>query len=115
MKKEQSRREHRTPRRGLSSQSSIGNLALTQVAIYSARWVGRAVCAQEDPELFFPHGDRGPAAQQIEDAKSVCQTCPVINECLAYALQTDQDFGVWGGHSESERRAIKRRQIRAKN
>ncbi|HVF06071.1 MAG TPA: WhiB family transcriptional regulator [Frankiaceae bacterium] len=72
-------------------------------------WRHRALCRDEDPELFFPIGTTGPAAQQVEDAKAVCQRCDVVSDCLQWALETGQDAGVWGGTSEEERRAIKRR------
>jgi WhiB family redox-sensing transcriptional regulator len=63
----------------------------------------------EDPELFFAIGNTGPALLQIEDAKAVCRRCDVIDQCLQWALESGQDAGVWGGMSEDERRALKRR------
>jgi WhiB family redox-sensing transcriptional regulator len=51
---------------------------------------------------------------QIEQAKAVCRRCPVIQQCLAWALESGQDAGVWGGLSEDERRALKRRNARAR-
>lgn len=72
-------------------------------------WRHQAVCRNEDPELFFPIGDTGPALTQIEQAKNVCRRCPVTEECLRWALETGQDDGVWGGLSEIERRTLKRR------
>jgi WhiB family redox-sensing transcriptional regulator len=77
-------------------------------------WRHRAICRDEDPELFFPIGNTGPALLQIEQAKSVCRRCPVIPDCLAWALESGQDAGVWGGLSEDERRALKRRNARAR-
>ena len=77
-------------------------------------WRHKAVCRDEDPELFFPIGNTGPALQQIEDAKAVCRRCPVTETCLKWALDTGQDAGVWGGLSEDERRALKRRTARAR-
>ena len=75
-------------------------------------WRDRAACRHEDPELFFPIGNTGPALLQIEEAKTVCLACPVRAGCLDWALSTGQEFGVWGGLSEDERRALKRRQAR---
>ena len=72
-------------------------------------WRHRAKCRIEDPELFFPVGTSGPAMLQIAKAKAVCQRCPVRTECLNWALASGQDAGVWGGTSEDERRALKRR------
>ncbi len=51
---------------------------------------------------------------QIAEAKAVCERCPVISECLTWALETGQDAGVWGGMSEDERRSLKRRRARAR-
>ncbi|MFC8247585.1 WhiB family transcriptional regulator [Streptomyces chartreusis] len=68
-------------------------------------------CAIEDPELFFPIGDTGPALLQIEEAKAVCRRCPLIESCLERALEHNES-GVWGGLSEKERRALKRRSAR---
>ena len=72
-------------------------------------WRHRAACRDEDPELFFPIGTSGPALLQVEQAKSVCRRCTAVDECLQWALETGQDAGVWGGMSEEERRAVKRR------
>jgi WhiB family redox-sensing transcriptional regulator len=60
-------------------------------------WRHRAICRDEDPELFFPIGNTGPALLQIEQAKGVCRRCPVMQDCLAWALESGQDAGVWGG------------------
>jgi WhiB family redox-sensing transcriptional regulator len=78
-------------------------------------WRHRAACRDEDPELFFPIGNTGPALLQIEDAKAVCRRCDVIDQCLQWALESGQDAGVWGGMSEDERRALKRRAARARS
>ena len=77
-------------------------------------WRHRAVCRDEDPELFFPVGNSGPALAQIADAKLVCNRCPVTTECLTWALESGQDAGVWGAMSEDERRALKRRNARTR-
>jgi WhiB family redox-sensing transcriptional regulator len=72
-------------------------------------WRHRAACRDEDPELFFPIGTTGPALLQVDEAKTVCQRCDSIEECLSWALSSDQDSGVWGGLDEDERRALRRR------
>ena len=77
-------------------------------------WRDKAACLTVDPELFFPIGNTGPALTQIEEAKAVCQRCPVVDTCLKWALENGQDAGVWGGMSEDERRALKRRTARAR-
>ena len=66
-------------------------------------WAGLGRCASSDPDALFVRG----AAQQ--GAKVVCQKCPVIAECLADALDNRTEFGVWGGMTERERRAMLRR------
>ncbi|MEV7471643.1 WhiB family transcriptional regulator [Streptomyces kronopolitis] len=75
-------------------------------------WRHNAVCREEDPELFFPVGNTGPALLQIEEAKAVCRRCPAMEQCLKWALESGQNDGVWGGLSEGERRAMKRRSAR---
>ncbi|WP_406728913.1 WhiB family transcriptional regulator [Streptomyces sp. GD-15H] len=72
-------------------------------------WRNRAACRNEDPDLFFPIGTSGPALFQTERAKEVCLRCPVQEPCLDWAMSTGQALGVWGGTSETERRALKRR------
>lgn len=66
-------------------------------------WHDRALCAQTDPEAFFP--EKGGSTRE---AKKICAVCPVRAECLAYALAHDERFGIWGGLSERERRRLKR-------
>lgn len=75
-------------------------------------WRNWAECSDEDPELFFPIGNTGPALLQLEDAKTVCKRCPVQLACLSWALDMGVEFGVFGGMSEEERRALKRRAAR---
>ncbi len=67
-------------------------------------WQADAVCAQTDPEAFFPA--KGGSAR---DAKRICQGCDVKQQCLEYALANDERFGIWGGLSERERRKLKKR------
>lgn len=74
----------------------------------------RPACAEEDSELFFPIGNTGPALLQIEEAKAVCRRCPLMVTCIAGALERGEEFGVWGGLSEDERRALKRSAARAR-
>jgi WhiB family redox-sensing transcriptional regulator len=69
-----------------------------------ASWHERALCAQTDPEAFFP--EKGGSTRE---AKRVCTGCEVRSECLEYALAKDERFGIWGGLSERERRRLKRR------
>jgi WhiB family transcriptional regulator, redox-sensing transcriptional regulator len=77
-------------------------------------WRNQAACLDEDPELFFPIGNTGPALLQIEEAKAVCHRCEVVEACLKLAIESGKDPGVFGGLSEDERRALKRRNARAR-
>lgn len=69
-------------------------------------WQERALCAQTDPEAFFP--EKGGSTRE---AKRICAGCEVRSECLEYALEHDERFGIWGGLSERERRKLKRRAV----
>ncbi len=71
-------------------------------------WRVGASCRDTSPELFFPVGTTGQAVVQIDQAKQVCEQCPVQEPCLEYALLTNQDSGVWGGTSEEDRRHLRR-------
>lgn len=66
-------------------------------------WQEYALCAQTDPEAFFP--EKGGSTRE---AKAVCDMCDVREQCLQYALDNDERFGIWGGLSERERRRLKR-------
>ena len=74
-------------------------------------WRVDAICRDTDPELFFPVGTTGHALLQIDRAKQVCGECPVNIDCLDYALETNQDSGIWGGTSEEERRVLRRQYV----
>jgi WhiB family redox-sensing transcriptional regulator len=67
------------------------------------QWQERALCAQTDPEAFFP--EKGGSTRE---AKRICLGCEVKDSCLEYALANDERFGIWGGLSERERRRLKR-------
>lgn len=69
-------------------------------------WRDDAACSGSGTDLFFPISEEDP---QVEAAKEVCAACPVMDECLAYALSTNQTEGVWGGMTGSERRRLRRR------
>lgn len=71
-------------------------------------WQAFALCAETDPEVFFP--DKG---ESTAPAKRVCMGCEVRTECLNDALSHGERYGIWGGKSERERRKIKRDRLRA--
>ena len=77
-------------------------------------WLADGACRNEDPELFFPLTAQGPAAKQIMAAKAVCGRCLVRLDCLRYALEDRHSYGIWGGTSEEERRALRRSRSRAR-
>ena len=80
-----------------------------QVAVTAPpAWVDEALCAQTDPEAFYP--EKGKPTGQ---AKAVCRRCPVREKCLAAALERGERFGVWGGLSTPERARLNRTQKEA--
>ena len=66
-------------------------------------WETQARCHQYDPEIFFD-----PRTRSERKAKAICAKCPVRVECLALALQSRAQFGVWGGLTEDERRRVRK-------
>jgi WhiB family redox-sensing transcriptional regulator len=71
-------------------------------------WRHHAACRGTDPELFFPTGHNGAlVAAQTDFAKAICHQCTVAAPCLVWALGTGQAWGVWGGLSPQERRALR--------
>lgn len=77
-------------------------------------WRDQSACRDTDPDLFFPVGTTGPAIEQIDNAKSVCDQCEVRQPCLDFALTSNQDSGIWGGTSEEERRKLRRQWLAAR-
>lgn len=73
------------------------------------RWRARAACRLCPPELFFPSGSTGIALERMERAKQVCEACEVRAECLRFAIETRQEFGIWGGTDEKERARLRRK------
>ena len=86
----------------------------TSGATRGPHWHDDAICLAEDPELFFPVGTNGPAIWQAQEAKTVCRRCPVAAPCLTWALENGIEHGIWGGHTEEERRALRRRRSRGR-
>ncbi|MCV7252841.1 WhiB family transcriptional regulator [Mycobacterium hackensackense] len=68
-------------------------------------WRNRARCRDSDPDLFFhPDGERSQARRRrLALAREICTTCPVKWECAGFALDNGEDFGIWGGMSETDR------------
>lgn len=72
-------------------------------------WTGRAACRTSavDPELFFPVSDSGPAVRQVTAAKRICMACPVLGNCLAWAVSAGEPAGIWGGTTPQERQVLR--------
>jgi WhiB family redox-sensing transcriptional regulator len=85
---------------------------ITTKLLQPVEWQTHARCTEVDPEIFFP--ERGGSSK---DARKVCENCTVKFECLEYALNNKEQFGIWGGTSERERRKLRkdraRRSLRA--
>ena len=97
------------PRPHGASVDELGRIVWLRTDDEDRRWRRLAACTDMDPAVFFPVGTTGAAVEQIAAAKAVCHRCPVRLACLQYALVSHQEDGVWGGHSEEERRELRRR------
>jgi WhiB family transcriptional regulator, redox-sensing transcriptional regulator len=93
----------RRPQLSLVPDPIEGAPALPALTPEDDLWQEKALCAQTDPEAFFP--EKGGSTRE---AKRICQGCEVRDACLDYALANDERFGIWGGLSERERRRLKR-------
>jgi WhiB family transcriptional regulator, redox-sensing transcriptional regulator len=82
--------------------SLSAGLPLADPNVDEPSWQDRALCAETDPEAFFP--EKGGSTRE---AKRTCRACEVRGECLDYALEHGERFGIWGGLSERERRRLK--------
>ncbi|GGM66472.1 hypothetical protein GCM10012275_41250 [Longimycelium tulufanense] len=96
----------RVTERGAAEPAGVDMLAQLFGVAEEQDWQERALCAQTDPEAFFP--EKGGSTRE---AKRICAGCEVRAECLEYALAHDERFGIWGGLSERERRKLKRRAV----
>jgi len=88
------------------AEQATAEQATAEQAVGEPSWQERSLCAQTDPEAFFP--EKGGSTRE---AKRVCLSCEVRVECLEYALENDERFGIWGGLSERERRRVKKRAV----
>ena len=91
---------------GEFAMGGLTNIGSTNSGNPDLSWQERALCAQTDPEAFFP--EKGGSTR---DAKKVCGACNVRSQCLEYALSNDERFGIWGGLSERERRRLRKRAV----
>ncbi|GHB65589.1 transcriptional regulator WhiB [Streptomyces viridiviolaceus] len=79
----------------------------TKPLLHVWEWQLEAACRGMDSSVFFPPaGERGRARRRREDeARAVCGSCPVSEPCSRFALTSQQPYGIWGGHTETERRS----------
>lgn len=83
---------------------AIGRVSPAVTIATLGPWASQALCAQADPETFFP-----PAGDLGTRAREICHQCPVSTQCLAFALSNNEQFGIWGGLDARERAALLRR------
>ena len=88
-------------------------MAWSQATWDGTHWRDEAACRDVDPQLFFPLGSSPEALEQLYRAKAICGACTVAQECLIFAVTTNQEYGVWGGLDEEERREVRRQWRRA--
>lgn len=81
----------------------VAELGSALVGVDDRSWMLDAKCLDADPEAFFP--EKGGSTRE---AKRICNACPVQDECLEWALDNEERFGIWGGMSERERRRLRR-------
>jgi WhiB family transcriptional regulator, redox-sensing transcriptional regulator len=84
-------------------------LTMIQERWNESQWRAAAMCRDLNPDIFFPVGVTGMAIEQIEAAKEFCKMCPSASDCLEFAVTTNQEYGVWGGTTEDERRVLRRK------
>lgn len=87
---------------GVEGAVSLWELLNLGAAEHTA-WMREGLCAQTDPEAFFP--DKG---ESPRPARAVCASCPVLARCRDYAVEHYERFGIWGGTSPREREDIRR-------
>lgn len=81
-------------------------MAKSKEAVVNTDWREEAACIDTNPDLFFPIGKTGRAAEQANDAKKICGQCIAQIACLEYALNAREQYGIWGGTTEEERQVI---------
>ena len=91
-------------RRTTSGSVTCRNCRIAPVKVPYGDWITKAICTQTDPEMFFADSN----AEAYAPAISVCNRCPVRDECLNYALANNITHGVWGGVTANQRRLMSR-------
>ena len=72
-----------------------------------SRWRNDAACRNSDTDLFFPVGMTSDAVEETRAAVALCRRCPVREQCLEFAMVTNQRDGIWGATSEEDRRHMR--------
>jgi WhiB family transcriptional regulator, redox-sensing transcriptional regulator len=91
----------------MSQRKAGGMQRITNKLLQPVEWQTNARCTEVDPEIFFP--ERGGSSKA---ARQVCGNCLVKEQCLEYALNNKEQFGIWGGTSERERRRLRKERVR---
>lgn len=84
----------------------MAELRVVERTFDAAEWRVDAACRNHPTDLFFP--PHGVSHQQFDAVRTICQQCPVIEDCLQYALENNERHGIWGGLSERQRRQLRR-------
>jgi WhiB family transcriptional regulator, redox-sensing transcriptional regulator len=79
---------------------------------YATEWRAAGACLSADPDLFFPIAVGGAAVRQVTQAQRICAGCGVRQQCLEFAMQTGETYGIWGGTTPEERIRVRRRDMR---
>jgi WhiB family transcriptional regulator, redox-sensing transcriptional regulator len=98
-----------TPTKKAAFATGAPVLAVQSPSDLSTDWMDDAACRGTDPDLFFPDGDNKSVTIQAKTAKLICRGCPVSLTCLAWSIDSVQEFGIWGGRTDAERRQLKLR------
>ena len=104
-----------TPQQNPALQATGMCRQINYTAIFEAmpklpEWIADAPCSQADPELFFPEAHESRA--NVALAKRVCASCPVRQECLEWALDSGEKFGIYGGLTSTQRRKVLRQRAK---
>ena len=104
-----------TPQQNPALQATGMCRQINYTAIFEAmpklpEWIADAPCSQADPELFFP--DAHESRANVALAKRVCAACPVRQECLEWALDRGEKFGIYGGLTSTQRRKVLRQRAK---
>ena len=88
--------------------AALAELAAAAAVTQPGVWVRRAACRDARDDVHFPPGREDSPGYRLaaRAAKNACTACPVISQCLAYALENGENEGIWGGTTPRERRAI---------